>query len=203
VVSFPPVFPPKLCTHLSFPPTRATCPAQLILYDLITRIIFGEEYSSPSVRMYQRGSHRTDLREIWYWWLPKKKFCQDIPNLVNIGKNIRHSKRLSKHVSLLPATLNCYEDSLRMKWYRNSVVFWDVTQRRLVSHRHFGTRYRSHLQGSKNVHFWMGPILSPETSVRNKSTLRNIPEDDRIQVNRSGSLRTRESYHAVRVAAGV
>jgi hypothetical protein len=37
----------------------------------------------------------------------------------------------------------------------------------------------------------MGPIRIPETSVRNTPTLRNIPEDDRIQVNRSESLRSR------------
>jgi hypothetical protein len=29
--------------------------------------------------------------------------------------------------------------------YQNSVVFWDVTQHRLVSHRRFGTTYRAHL----------------------------------------------------------
>ena len=29
--------------------------------------------------------------------------------------------------------------------YLNSVVFWDVMQRKLVSHRRFGTTYRSHL----------------------------------------------------------
>jgi hypothetical protein len=32
---------------------------------------------------------------------------------------------------------------------------------------------------------------SPETSVLNQPTLRNIPEDGRIQVNRSESLRSR------------
>ena len=30
--------------------------------------------------------------------------------------------------------------------YLNSVVFWNVTQCRLVSHRRFGTTYRSHLR---------------------------------------------------------
>jgi hypothetical protein len=35
----------------------------------------------------------------------------------------------------------------------------------------------------------MGPIGSPETSVLNQTTLRNIPEKDGIQANRSESLR--------------
>ena len=37
----------------------------------------------------------------------------------------------------------------------------------------------------------MGPIGCPETSMRNQPTLRNNPEDGRILVNRSGSLRSR------------
>jgi hypothetical protein len=37
----------------------------------------------------------------------------------------------------------------------------------------------------------MGPKRSPETSVRNHPSLRIIQEDDRIQVNRSRSLRSR------------
>ena len=41
-VSFPQVFPPKPCMHLS--PIRATYPAHLILLDLITRVIFGEQH---------------------------------------------------------------------------------------------------------------------------------------------------------------
>ena len=38
----------------------------------------------------------------------------------------------------------------------------------------------------------MGPIRSPKTSVRSQPTLRNIPDEDRIQVNRCKSLRSRK-----------
>jgi hypothetical protein len=38
----------------------------------------------------------------------------------------------------------------------------------------------------------MGPTRNPEPSVQNQLTLRNIPEDARIQVNRSWSLGTRK-----------
>ena len=42
-----------------------------------------------------------------------------------------------------------------------------------------------------NLPLKMEPIGNPETSVLNPRTLRNIPEDDRIQVNCSECLRPR------------
>jgi hypothetical protein len=42
----------------------------------------------------------------------------------------------------------------------------------------------------------MVPIRSAEKSVRKQPTLRNIPEDDRIQVYCSGSLRSRKMYRS-------
>jgi len=48
VVSFPPVSPPKLCIRLSCPLILATCPAHLMLLDLIIRTILGEKYRSLS-----------------------------------------------------------------------------------------------------------------------------------------------------------
>ena len=45
---FPSGFPAKAVYCTSLPPVRATCPAQLILLDFITRIIFGEQYRSLS-----------------------------------------------------------------------------------------------------------------------------------------------------------
>ena len=38
--------------------------------------------------MYQRGSHWTDFREIWYWELSWKS--REIPSLVKVGQNIVH-----------------------------------------------------------------------------------------------------------------
>ena len=46
--SFPQVSLPKPCIRLSSPPIHATCPAHLILLDLITRTILGEQYRSFS-----------------------------------------------------------------------------------------------------------------------------------------------------------
>ena len=45
----------------------------------------------------------------------------------------------------------------------------------------------------------MEPRGSPETSVINQPTLRNIPADDRIQVNCSDSLRSRRMLQLTRM----
>jgi hypothetical protein len=89
----------------------------------------------------------------------------------------------------MPSKTNSYlykcKQISRTLFLQNYSVFWDVTQRRLVKNRRFRTTYRSHLW---YLPLKMGPIRNPETSVPNQPTVRNIPEDWRIQVNGSGSL---------------
>jgi hypothetical protein len=73
-----------------------------------------------------------------------------------------------------------------------SALLWDITQRRVViPHICFGKAHRSHLQMTSWL-LKMGPIVYPETSVRNyASTLRNIPQESRSHLHRDGSLKSR------------
>jgi hypothetical protein len=71
---------------------------------------------------------------------------------------------------------------------KRSLLFWDVTQRRLiVICRRFGTTYLSHLLGSLEDRTHR---LS-RTSVNLPSTLRNIPEEIRSHLHSGGSLKSR------------
>jgi hypothetical protein len=78
---------------------------------------------------------------------------------------------------------------VNLLWVR-SILFWDITQLIVgVTYRRFGTIYRSHLFGFLTLK--MGKIGCPEMSVRNYHyTLRNIPEERRSHVLRSGSLKS-------------
>jgi hypothetical protein len=53
---FPSLFSTNILYALLISPIRATCPALLILLDLITRIIFGEEYKLISASLYLQYS---------------------------------------------------------------------------------------------------------------------------------------------------
>jgi hypothetical protein len=66
-----------------------------------------------------------------------------------------------------------------------------ITQRRVaILYRRFGTKYRSHLQGSWTSRaLKIGPTRCPETTVKDyHSTLRNIPKERRCHQHRGGSL---------------
>jgi hypothetical protein len=76
-----------------------------------------------------------------------------------------------------------------------SALFWDISKLRVaIIYRRFGTKYRSHLQGSRSPRrpLKMGSIRCPETSVKNyHSTLCNIPEERRSHQGGGGSLKSR------------
>lgn len=80
-------------------------------------------------------------------------------------------------------------------------LLWNGRQHRLVlSHRHFETIYRSHLQGSNIPRincFWpvrplkMETIGRPETSgTTYQCTLRNVPETRRSYLHGAGNLKS-------------
>jgi hypothetical protein len=65
------------------------------------------------------------------------------------------------------------------------MLFWDITQRRLVIlYRPFGTSYWSHLEDG-NV------TLFPNVGEVCHSTLRNTPEEHRSHQHLGGSLKSR------------
>ena len=67
--------------------------------------------------------------------------------------------------------------------FMRSALFWDITPSRVVVvYRRFGTKYRSHLHGSRVLlGLWpvkVRPTHCPETSVNNyQTTPCNIPEE--------------------------
>jgi hypothetical protein len=103
-------------------------------------------------------------------------------------RNQRKSDRKYLHFSLMTQSVAWFQTSTAM--YMRSELFWNNTQRRVVIlYRRFGTTHRSHLQGSRSRirkgPLKMGPVGCLETSVQNyQSTLRNIPQERRSQLNR-------------------
>jgi len=117
------------------------------------------------------------------------------------GIKFRHFRSPSKFVFLLQLSNrlasfneNCYEFFTFGKYPNlvRTLLFWVITQRVVVtSYGRFGTTYRSrlHVSGIQKVFYScllkMGPLVYPETSVRNDHyLLRNNPEE------RGGSLQS-------------
>ena len=93
-----------------------------------------------------------------------------------------------------------YLFNLRSVFELRSALLSDITQRMLINPcRRFGTTYRFHLRGPRNLRIsWtsnMWPIGGTETSVRNYYyTLRNTPEDRRSHLLRGRSLKWRTVF---------
>ena len=67
--------------------------------------------------MYQRGSHRTDFREICIVGTFMNN-CQKYTSWLKSGKHIVHFLGIPKRILLLPATLNRHKSaSSGMKWH--------------------------------------------------------------------------------------
>jgi hypothetical protein len=106
-----------------------------------------------------------------------------------------------KHAKSLLQTQNSKYYSIAFwRWYINlnsltqyhvPVLFWDITQRRVVMlYGRVGSTKTSQHQGSRSP-LKIGPIGCPETSVKDyRSTLRNIPEERRSHQHRGGKLKS-------------
>jgi hypothetical protein len=78
-----------------------------------------------------------------------------------------------------------------------SLLSWDATQHRLVvNYRHFGTKYRSQLQGSSSPKTGLldlddvKDMLSRNVVTDYQSTLRDIPEEQRSHLHSGRSLKS-------------
>ena len=79
-------------------------------------------YAYPSVRLYHRGSHWVDIREIWCWKLLWKSVGK-IQIWLKSGGRLGHFTWRLKHLLLLPATLNLHKGAF-FDWNGTRMFGW-------------------------------------------------------------------------------
>ena len=119
----------EFCFYIKGTHTEIHCaPLFLVAFNQVTK----RDYltSSPSVRLYQRGSDWTDLPEIWYWELLRKS-TEKLLMWLKSDQNMGHFTRRPKSVYIAdsstkysPAREQCRVKSLLRFHGNNEHIFY-------------------------------------------------------------------------------